>query len=246
MRALIIDDEEKAISLLTTVLEEYCPEVTEVFGATDLVSGVAMIKKDDPDIVFLDIEMPEHSGLEILDFFNGEIPPVHIIFVTAYNQYAIQAFKVSAIDYVLKPINVMELQKAVKKCAALDKDKNVDRKLNDLKKLTVNTLALEVPNGFVFHSYDDIQYFEADGSYTKVYLKSGAVELICKPLKHFVDQLNDNPYFYKSNRSYLVNLTYVKRFSKLDGGYLLMRNDVTLPIAKSKKEEFAQTIQNLF
>jgi len=250
MKALLIDDENKARRLLEALLQDTCPEITTIFQASDLVSGVAIIEEENPEIVFLDIEMPNHSGLQILEFFEEKEVNFQIIFVTAYNQYAIEAFKLSAVDYLLKPLDVQELKKAVDKTIDIIKGKCINNQFDDLKKafkqLSLNKIALEVPKGISFVSHDEIQFFEADGMYTKVYLSEGKTELICKPLKHFVTQLDDKPIFYKPHRSYLINLKSIKEFIKKDGFYLLMDNGKTIPIAKDKKDEFLRLIQEVF
>ncbi|MFD2567413.1 LytR/AlgR family response regulator transcription factor [Pseudotenacibaculum haliotis] len=246
MKAILIDDEANAITLLQTLLNENCPEVKEIYWANELDEGVKLINEHKPDIVFLDIEMPKYSGLEIMDFFNGKKIDFSIVFVTAYDQYAIEAFKLCALDYILKPINPNYLVNAVAKCVDKKKENELTEKIDALKKLTFNTLAIEVPKGIIFLSYDEIQYLEADGSYTKIYTSKGNVELICKPLKFFVEQLDHNEYFFKCHRSYLVNIKYIKQFVKLDGGYLIMKNDIKLPFAKNSREEFSKVIEGLF
>jgi two-component system LytT family response regulator len=251
MKAVIIDDEKSARNLIEAMVKEVCSEITTIYKANELEFGVAIIKEERPDIVFLDIEMPRYSGLQILEFFEGEEINFQIIFVTAYDKYAIEAFKLSAIDYLLKPIHIGELKEAIKKAVDLAKSKKIYTKLEDLKQsfqqLALNTLALDVPKGIVFASYDDILYFEADGMYTKVFTKNvDTFELVSKPLKHFSDQLENNTFFYKCHRSYLINLKQIKQFFKQDGGYLLMMNQKNIPIAKNKKEEFLGHIGNIF
>ena len=250
MKVIIIDDENKARRLISTLIAEQCPDISEQYEASDLESGVALIKEHKPDIVFLDIEMPKHSGLQIAEFFEPNEINFQIIFITAYNEYAVQAFKLSAVDYILKPIDVTELKNAIAK-AQKNIDKNsITDKLDNLKKvfqqLSLNKMILEVPKGILFVSHDDIVLFEADGMYTKVYMKNSETQLICKPLKHFVDQLEDKPIFYKPHRSYLLNLKYMKELSKKDGFHIVMENNKTIPIAKEKKDEFLQMIQELF
>ncbi|MGH2667232.1 LytR/AlgR family response regulator transcription factor [Flavobacterium sp.] len=250
MKAIIIDDENKARKLISTLITEQCTEITSHFEAPDLESGVALIKEHKPDIVFLDIEMPNHSGLQITEFFEPHEINFQIIFITAYNEYAIQAFKLSAVDYLLKPIDTSELKSAVSKAKKVIEKNSITNKLDDLKKvfqqLSLNKMVLEVPKGILFVSHDDILLFEADGMYTKVYMKNNDSQLICKPLKHFVEQLDDKPIFYKPHRSYLVNLKYIKELSKKDGFHLIMENNKTIPIAKEKKDEFMQLVQELF
>ncbi|ESU21820.1 response regulator [Flavobacterium cauense R2A-7] len=250
MKVIIIDDENKARRLISTLIAEQCPDISEQYEASDLESGVALIKEHKPDIVFLDIEMPKYSGLQIAEFFEPNEISFQIIFITAYNEYAVQAFKLSAVDYILKPIDVTELKNAIVK-AQKNIDKNsITDKLDNLKKvfqqLSLNKMILEVPKGILFVSHDDIVLFEADGMYTKVYMKNSETQLICKPLKHFVDQLEDKPIFYKPHRSYLLNLKYMKELSKKDGFHIVMENNKTIPIAKDKKDEFLEMIQDLF
>lgn len=250
MKVIIIDDENKARRLISTLLTENCPEISMQLEADDLETGVALIKEHQPDIVFLDIEMPKHSGLQIVDFFEPNEMNFQIIFVTAYNEYAIQAFKLSAVDYILKPVDILELKTAIEKAKKNIESKSINNRLDDLKKvfqqLSINKMVLEIPKGILFVSHDDIILFEADGMYTKVYMKNNESQLICKPMKHFVDQLEGKPIFYKPHRSFLVNLKYIKELSKKDGFHLIMENNKTIPIAKEKKDEFLQMIQDLF
>ena len=250
MNAIIIDDENKARSVLRALIEEEHPEVTILGEASNLVEGVAVIKANLPDIVFLDIEMPEHSGLEILSFFKDEPISFQIIFTTAYNQYAIDALKLSAIDYLLKPIDEDELKGAIAKAEIAINENKVNFRLKNIEKafqqLSLNKIALEIPKGIMFVAHEDIILFEADGVYTKVYLQNGKTELITKTLKYFTDQLVDKPIFYKPHRSYLINLKYMSRLVKKDSYHLVLENNKTIPIARDKKEEFLQLVKKMF
>lgn len=250
MKAIIIDDENKARKLIATYIAENATDIETIFEAEDLESGVALIKSEKPDIVFLDIEMPTYSGLQIIEFFNSEEINFQIIFITAYNEYAVQAFKLAAVDYLLKPIDKKEFLAAIAKAKQIIENKEVKHKIEDLKKvfqqLSLNKIALEIPKGIIFTSHDDILYFEADGMYTNVYLKGKEPQLICKPLKHFALQLETKSVFYKPHRSYLINLKYLKELSKKDGYYLVMENNKSIPLAKEKKEEFLALINEIF
>lgn len=250
MKAVIIDDENKARNVLRTLLQEDCPEITEIQEASDLISGVALIKAAVPDLVFLDIEMPEHSGLEIASFFEEQHISFQIIFTTAYDQYAIEALKLSAIDYLLKPIDSDELIHAVQKAKKAIEANNISNKLSQIEKtfqqLSLNKIALEIPKGILFVSHDDIILFEADGVYTKVHLKNGKVELITKTLKHFSDQLLEKSIFYKPHRSYLINLRYMSQFVKKDGYHIILENNKTIPVARDKREEFLNLVRHIF
>ncbi|MGY0392209.1 LytR/AlgR family response regulator transcription factor [Bizionia sp. KMM 8389] len=249
MKAIIIDDEKRARNLLSNLITAHCSSVISLEEAPDLASGVSLIKAFKPDLVFLDIEMPNQSGLDILEYFPNQID-FKIIFVTAYNQYAIDAFKLSAVDYLLKPVDVTELKEAVIKAEEAIKSNNFNEQLNklrdSLKQLSIDKIALEIPKGIMFASHNDIVYFEADGMYTHVQLLGGKQKTICKPLKHFVEQLENNTMFFKCHRSYLINLKYVDELVKDDGDYLLMNNQKRIPISKSKRDQFLEVIKETF
>ena len=250
MKAIIIDDERKAQTLLEVLLQQNCTEITSISKASNLVEGVKIIKEEQPDVVFLDIDMPQHSGLQILEFFENQIINFQIIFVTAYNQYAVEAFKLSAVDYLLKPVDVEELKTAVQRAFNAVNEQSLNTQIQDLKQtfkhMAVNKIALEIPKGIIFAPEDDIIYFEADGMYTKVHLKSNRTELICKPLKHFVEQLETKAVFYKPHRSCLINLKHIKELSKKDGFYLIVENNSTIPVSKDKKDEFLRIVAEVF
>ncbi|WP_299013466.1 LytTR family DNA-binding domain-containing protein [uncultured Polaribacter sp.] len=250
MNVIIIDDESRARNVLGTLLREECTGITKILEASNLVDGVALIKNKQPKIVFLDVEMPQHSGLEILDFFKNEPIDFQIIFTTAYSQYAIEAFRLSAIDYLMKPIDIEDLKLALQKAKDAIKEENINHKLQNLEKafqqLSLNKIALEIPKGIIFASHDEILFFEADGVYTKVHLNDGKSQLICKTLKHFSDQLKDKPLFYKPHRSYLINLKFMKEVVKKDGLHVVMQNKKTIPIARDRKDAFLQMINTSF
>ncbi|BCY28965.1 LytR/AlgR family response regulator transcription factor [Flavobacterium okayamense] len=250
MNCIIIDDEKSARSLIKTFLKENFPQFTTYFEASNLEDGVTIIKQNKIDIVYLDIQMPGENGLEISKYFDEDNFIFKIIFTTAYHQYAIEAFKLNALDYLLKPIDETELVKATQK-AILEIEKNeLGNKLENLKQalkqIAITKIALDVPKGILFMNLDDIVYFEADGMYTKVHLKTNETKLVSKPLKFFTDQLENKPIFFKCHRSFLVNLMFVKELIKNDGDYLILDNKQTIPIAKSKKDEFIAVIKDTF
>ena len=184
-KSVIIDDEAMAQTLLKGMLSEYCPKVEVVTVCSDLISGVAAIKETNPDLVFLDIEMPGQSGLNLLDYFDEIEINFSIIFITAYNNYAIQAFKLSAIDYLLKPIEAEDLIQAIE---LFEKNKNRNQykflkhniNASNQKKIGLNTIG-----SIVYVNLSDILFFEADGSYTKVVMVDGKQITASKVLKHF-------------------------------------------------------------
>ncbi|MDC8005185.1 LytTR family DNA-binding domain-containing protein [Aureisphaera galaxeae] len=248
MKAIIIDDEPKARKLLQVLLEENCPAVDDIYQAGDLLAGVECIKQERPQIVFLDIEMPQHSGLEIVDFLDREELNFEIIFTTAYSEYAIQAFELSAVDYILKPLRPSKVVDAVEKAMASLGKSQVHVKLEELKAILSSSqfkkIALPVAEGIRFVEFDKIIMLEANGMYTKISMIDEEI-LISKPLKHFVELLQKAPTFYKPHRSYLINLAFIKQYVKSDGGYILMDNDRAVSISKDKKDEFLSIVQSL-
>ncbi|BCY27517.1 LytR/AlgR family response regulator transcription factor [Flavobacterium okayamense] len=249
MKILIIDDEPKARKLLSILLQENCSEIDTILEAEDLLSGIEIIKKEKPSIVYLDIEMPEHSGLEILDFIDNKDVNFEIIFTTAYNEYALKAFQLSAIDYILKPLQAETVKAATDKAINQLGKLNVAFQLEELKKslksANFDKIGLPFSDGFKFVSIQYIIAFEADGMYTKVSTTNDKEILVCKPLRHFVEALNHIPNFYKPHRSYLINLRFIKEYIKKDGGYIVMDNNLNVSLSVDKKEEFLNIIQNI-
>lgn len=249
MKAIIIDDERKARSVLKVLVEENCPKINKIFEAEDLLSGIELIKKEQPNIVFLDIEMPEHSGLEILNFIEKEVYNFEIIFTTAYSEYAIQAFQLAAIDYLLKPVRPNQVKEAVEKAIKFLGSSQINNRLEELKKSLTssnfNKIGLPFSDGIKFVNFEDIVLLEADGMYTKITTKTSPEILVSKPLKHFVELLGKQTMFYKPHRSYLINLSFIKEYIKKDGGYIVMDNDKVVSISKDKKEEFLTIVSSI-
>ena len=249
MKAIIIDDERKARNVLRILVEEQCPKIEMIFEAEDLLSGVDLIKQHQPQIVFLDIEMPQHSGLEILNFVDKDDFKFEVIFTTAYSEYAIQAFQISAIDYLLKPIRAQQVKEAVDKAVKVIGSSDITTRLEELKNSLAssnfNKIGLPFSDGIKFVNFEDIIMLEADGMYTKIATKTEPEILVSKPLKHFADLLAKINLFYRPHRSYLINLKYIKEYIKKDGGYIVMDNDETVSISKDKKEEFLTIVQHI-
>lgn len=243
-KAIIIDDEEMARTLLQGMIAEYCDNIEIIDLCKDLPTGVKSIRKYKPDIVFLDIEMPGHSGLELLDFFNEDEVDFSIIFVTAYNRYAIQAFKLSAVDYLLKPIEVDDLKNAI---VLFEKNKNRHKeaysvlkenfKSNASKKISLSTL-----NSMSFVDTADILFFQGDGAYTKVFLKGNKAITVSKGLKHFEVLLEDNSEFFRCHKSYLVNVNYISEYVKSDGGYLIIDKTNQISVSQDKIDDLLKKI----
>jgi len=248
MKAIIIDDERKARSLLSTLVKEYCTEITFLAEAEDLLSGIKKIRENDIDLVFLDIEMPEHSGLEIFDLYKGEIN-FNIVFTTAYNEYALKAFEMNAIDYLLKPIRPSLLKEAVKKVSRKLESQNIVNQISELRTCLKTTkfskIGLPVSDGILFVKLENIIMLEADGMYTKVNTNDNKTILVSKPLKYFVELLNNTYCFYRPHRSHLINLDFVKQYIRKDGNYIIMENGTSVTVSREKKDEFFEIISKL-
>lgn len=253
MKILVVDDEIGARNLLKGMLLELFSEKEDtdltLLEADRLTEAVSLINTQQPEIVLLDIEMPEHSGLEIVDFFKGKPINFQLIFTTAYSNYAIEAFKLNAVDYLLKPIDIQELETAIQKA----KTKSIDglqHKIEELRQtfleLKTNKIVLDIPNGLLFVAPDDIIALVADGMYTTVYLKDKNKTLIAKPIKYFIDRLEHFKYFYKPHRSYFINLKFLQGFSKKNGSILTLENGMSIPLARNKKDEFLYIINEVF
>ncbi|AUC13898.1 DNA-binding response regulator [Tenacibaculum sp. SZ-18] len=246
MKVLIIDDEKRARNVLRILIEENCPKITEICEADNLLTGIELIKQEEPRIVFLDIEMPEHSGLELLNFIEKDSYNFEIIFTTAYSEYAVQAFQLSAIDYLLKPVRPNQVKDAIDRVLNFVGDSQINIRLKELKssleKSNFKKIGLPNANGIKFVEVDKIIMFEADGMYTRVSTTEGNI-FVSKPLKYFVEALLNIKVFYKPHRSYLVNLTYLREYVKKDGGYIVMENNKCVSISKDKRDEFLAIVQ---
>jgi two-component system LytT family response regulator len=237
-KAIIIDDESRARVLLQGMLETSVPEVEIVALCEDLPSGIKAIRKFQPDLVYLDIEMPGNSGLELLDFLNEEEIQFSIIFTTAYSHYAIKAFKLSAIDYLLKPIEQDELVgsfERFKRTKARDKN-NYSLLKENLKIHDSQKLAVPSGNTYRFIELDDIHYLKAEGSYTQLIFTDETRLIASRTLKNFEEILDDTTSFFRCHKSFLVNSKYITGYNKSDG-HMLLKNNISIPISPDKVAE---------
>ncbi len=243
IKTIIVDDEPGARSLLKKIIEEHCPGIDIVDEAPDVKTAVKLINKHKVELVFLDIEMPNENGFALFEYF--ENPTFETIFCTAYSDYAVKAFEVSAVDYILKPVSISKLKTAIEKAVKLLGQNQIIHRVNALKEnLTVNKLqkiALPLSDGMTFIKLEDIYYFEADGSYTNVITKDNHY-LVCKKIKEFDELLNDDTRFFRVHRSYFVNIQQIKKYSKKEGATLLFDNNKIIPVAREKKNEFDEFI----
>ena len=243
IKAIIIDDEERARNVLKTLLEEYCPEVEIVALCSNVPEAVITINKCNPDVVFCDIEMPDYSGFELLSFFKDV--NFEIIFATGYGQYAIQAFEVSAVDYLLKPIQIDKLQNAVEKLKSRRSNSmqvRMDTLQDNLRENSIRKIALPNLGGLQFVDVNDIELLEADGSYTNVFLSSSERIVVSKKIKDFEEILLKKQQFFRVHRSAIVNINCIKNYSKAES-YIYLDNEKSVPVSRNKKVEFESYIQ---
>jgi two-component system LytT family response regulator len=242
IKAVIIDDEKDSIETLKWKLENYCPDVSIVASFEKPAEGVGYLRQNPPDLLFLDIEMPMLTGFDVLEELGRDIP-FDIIFITAYDNFGIQAVKFSALDYLLKPVQNKELKEAIdkhlKKSTAKIPAEQIEVLLNNVqaeRKGKKGRVALASKESIEFVDPHDIVVCEANSNYTNVYLSDGRKRVISKTLKEFEDMLA--PFdFFRPHNSNLINLARVREFIRGDGGYLVMENKMKIPVSKTKKEE---------
>lgn len=246
IKAIIVDDEDRARHTLSTLIKDYCSDLQILAECSSVPEAVIAINKLNPEIVFLDIEMPEYNGFELLDFIK-EVN-FEIIFVTAYSQYAIKAFEVSAVDYILKPIEIENLKNAVAKARLKRQHSNIAQRLDLLKNSfngeEIKKIAFSMNDGLVFSDINEIILFEADRSYTHVYLKNGSKLTVSKPMRTFEEILVTRTVFFRPHRSYLINLNYIKSYRRGESE-IIMDNNYQLSISREKKSEFESLLREL-
>jgi two-component system, LytTR family, response regulator len=243
MRAIVVDDEEKARNVLKAIIGEHFSDVEIIDMCEDVPAAVKSILRHKPDVVFLDVEMPGYNGFQLLEFF--EEIDFNIIFTTAYSEYAIRAFQVSAVDYLLKPIQIEQLETALEKLrkqqAANNKEIFENLRFN-LHDGPVKKIALPSSGGVMFVKTEDIIYLKADGSYTHFFLNNGRNVLISRKLKEFEKALNETIGFFRPHRSYIINGERVAEYLRTDGGSVIMDNGDQVPIARDSREDFLNFI----
>lgn len=244
--AVLIDDEAGNLTNLTRLLTQYCPEVEVIGTATDAATGKDLIITRHPDLIFLDIQMPGTSGLELLQQLTSH--DFQLIFVTAHDQYGIQAVKFAAVDYLLKPINVHELREAVRKATLRHGEKKKSGQLENLLKLLQrqpfkdeHRIALTTLKETRFLYTRQIVRCESDNNYCYFFLDNGEKLVVSKPIYEYEPLLKDYG-FIRCHQSHLVNKRYVRSWIREDGGFLLLDNGAIVPVSRSKKEAVLQAL----
>lgn len=262
MRAVIIDDEEKGRKLLRNLLDTYCTDIEVVGMADSVAAGVEAVRAEQPDMIFLDIVMPNENGFELLD----KIADLNceVIFTTAYDQYAIRAVRVAALDYLLKPIDVEDLQAAVERARQkMDlhkKNAEADERLATFIRNMQSggklpeKIGFPTSHGVQFYDIEDIYVCKAEGNYTTIFLRGNEkVELVSKTLKEF-EELLLNYNFIRTHRSYLVNLNHLKEYRRSsmaggaegEGGFVLVAKNLKVPVSRDKRKALLERISQPF
>jgi len=246
IKVVIIDDEQDAINSIELIINEYCSNAEVIGTASSANEGRTVILNQKPDLVFLDIEMPRGNGFDLLEMLPER--NFEVIFITAYNNFAIKAFKYSAIDYILKPIDIDEFIEAVDRAEKrinlykqqpINNEEKYSTLLENIHSNKPVKITVPTSEGQLYVEITDIYRIEAEGSYSTIFLKEKKKILVSKNLKEFENMLSDNN-FYRSHNSHLINLEHVKKYVLKDGGYIEMIDKTIVPISRRRKEAFIE------
>jgi len=249
IRAIIIDDEPLAIDALTLLLKRKCRDEVQVVATSNSPKlGKELIEKHQPDLVFVDVEMPGMSGIDLIHSFSN--PNFRVVFVTAFDAYAIEALRLSAIDYLLKPVEPDEIQRVIAKVQTdiRKNDNNFSSQLQNLEKLLLQNASVKdarigigMADKIVFVDIANILYCIAEGAYTNVYLADGKKIVASRTLGEFEQQLVSHD-FFRIHHSNLINLRHVKEFQRFNGGYVIMDNNEKLEVSHRKRNDFLKAL----
>lgn len=243
---IIIDDEKNARETLAKIIERYfSTKIKILFSADSVKEGVFAINKFNPDLVFLDIEMPEENGFKLFDYF--DMYNFEVIFTTAYKQYAIDAIKFAALDYLLKPINFIDLRDVLtrleKKESKTSNNAQIEAFLSNLNNDpgNFNKIALPTLDGYQLEKVNNIVYCQAEENYCKIFTNRNEVILVARTLKN-IEELLPEEIFFRIHKSHLVNMNYIKSYSKSDGYKIMLENGIELDVATRRNDEFLKAL----
>ena len=248
MNAIIIDDDPNVTATLQSLLKAYCPEVNLLATASSVIQARQVLNSHPTDLIFLDIELGDDSGLDLIR--EWENPPFQVIFITAHEQYAIAALRLSALDFLLKPIDQIELQEAVRKAKdgkqRITQEMKLSSLLNNMQSLSKQAQKLVIKDSESIHivTINDLIHCRAQGSYTELFLKEGRQMLSSRNLKYYEELLTEYD-FYRPHHSHLVNLQHVIRFERKDGGWLLLHDQLSVPVAQRKRDALLRRLDSL-
>ncbi len=241
---LIVDDEADARSVLKSYLADYCPNHHLAGEAANVLEAFRKIRELKPDLLLLDIQMADGEGFDLLDMFSSH--PFHVIFTTAHDEFALKAFKYSAVDYLLKPIAPEDFVRALEKAELKHSQDQLFHLMKMMegkgKKESFDKIALPSQDGLTILSLKEITHLESDGCYTTFYAKDGQRTVVSRSIKEFEELLPDDQ-FFRVHVSHIVNLDFVKKYLKEDGGYAVLQNGLKIPIARRRKEEFLEMLK---
>lgn len=234
IKGLIVDDELSGRENLKTLIENYCTEIRIIGTASSAIEAKKLIGYLSPDVIFLDINMPVLDGFDFLESVDSS--KFMVVFVTAHDEYAIRAIKARAIDYLLKPINIKELQQTVQRLLVQSTEE-------DNSSTLVENVIIPVSYGFKVLKANEIIRLEADDCYTHIFTTREKKITISRTMKEFEAKISSKC-FFRVHKSHMVNLNHIKDYTKLDGGYITMTDEVTIQVSRRKREEFAERIRN--
>jgi two-component system LytT family response regulator len=247
--AVLIDDDKHLREGLKALLQRYTNEINIIGEAESVKSGVEILELLQPQVIFLDIHLSDGTGFDILEQLKGKTT-AHIVFITAHEQYALKAFKFSALDFILKPVDPEELQNTIIKIKGVVGKSNsfehIDLLLENIRKKVDNfkRIALSTSDGIHLFEVTDIIRCESKGNYTEFFIKNHKPVLISRTLKEYEEILSEHG-FERIHQSHLINLSYLKSYIKSDGGYVIMADNTNIPLAQSKKEKLQELIKSL-
>lgn len=242
MKAIIIDDLSDARLAIKSDVEAYCPTISIVGEAEGVVSGAKLIREVNPDLVFLDIQMPDGTGFDLLEITGTD--RFKVIFTTASDEYAIKAFKFSAVDYLMKPIDPDELISAVDKSINNRHKGSIEILQNTMRDGSAKRIALNTQEKTLIKEISEIVRCESSVNYTMFYFSDGTRLLVTQTLKNYDDLLS--PYdFLRVHQSHLINSKFVKEYNKSDGGYLVLKDNSTVPVSTRRKNVVMEMIAKL-
>lgn len=244
LKYIIVDDEPRSRNNLRDLLQEYCQQIEIAGEAASAIEALRLIRQKEPDLIFLDIEMPGGSGFDLLKSLNNQ--NFEVIFVTAYDKYGIQAVKFCAIDYLLKPIDLFELSQAIGKAQAQIVRKKENQRLAELvanidRVEDEKRIALPLADKIEFIAINQIIRLEADSNYTRIFLEGKKEYLVCKTLKEYQEILEPHN-FLRTHQSHLISCRKIAAYIKIDGGYISMSDGSSVPISRQKREEVMKRI----
>ena len=234
LKVVIVDDEKNAVESILTIIEKFCVGVEVIGTAYSATDGVEIINKTNPDLAFIDIEMPDANGFDIVNCVN--VKKTMIVFVTAFEQYAIKAFKVNVMGYLLKPVNIGEVQDIIEKAKRMIDERDSVSLINN-KKHYLEKLCVPSHKGHLFIDPSNIIFVEADGRYSKIHVLNEEVIFVTKNLGEIEKLLNPDM-FFRTHNSSIINLNYIHEFNTKDGCFLLMKGGEKVLLSRRKKDEF--------